>query len=85
MAIDRYKLAAVGEFLHGSEWRRKLARDLGPYHPQGARAQIDPRLVARWDTGEREIPPWVEDALVSLLTDYAGEALKLIRALQREW
>lgn len=83
MAVDRVMLAEVGTFLHGSEWRRPLARDLGPHHPQGARAQIDPRLVARWDSGDREIPEWVGPALIAVLTDRAGEALQLAARLRR--
>lgn len=83
MSIDRTTLAEVGAFLHGPEWRRKLARDLGPHHPQGARATIDPRLVARWDAGDRDIPDWVGPALVVVLTDRAGEALQLAARLRR--
>lgn len=83
MAISRETLAEIGAFLHGAEWRRALARDLGPHHPQGARETIDPRLVARWDTGERDIPEWIAPALVAVLTDRASEALNLARRLQR--
>ena len=67
MKLDIKTLTTVGEYLHGDDWRRPLARDLGPLHPQGARETIDPRLPARWATGERDIPAWVGPAIALLL------------------
>lgn len=82
-------LAKAGELLLGPEWRRPLARVLGPHHPDGAREQIDPRLVMRWSTGERPVPAWVAPALAGLLAERAGnlqqqaqEAEDLARALR---
>lgn len=69
MTLDRQLLAEVGEDLFGVEWRRAMARALGPLHPRGARETIDPRLPARWATGEREIPEWVGPALRHLMRE----------------
>ncbi|ACB78269.1 conserved hypothetical protein [Methylorubrum populi BJ001] len=81
MPFDRHALIEFGEGLYGTEWRRALARALGPLHPKGARPTIDPRLPARWATGERDIPPWVGPAVLRLarerlqrIEDYAREA-----------
>ncbi|MDP4021093.1 hypothetical protein Q8W71_00520 [Methylobacterium sp. NEAU 140] len=67
-------LAAAGEALFGSEWRRALAAALG----------VDPRLVQRWASGQREIPGTVAPALLALLRREAlgleGQALALRRA-----
>ncbi|UYW24826.1 hypothetical protein OKC48_16255 [Methylorubrum extorquens] len=79
MALDRQLLADVGEYLFGSEWRRAMARALGPLHPRGARETIDPRLPARWATGERDIPAWVGPALGHLLQE-REERVKALNA-----
>jgi hypothetical protein len=71
LKLDVETLMAVGEMLHGHEWRRPLAADLGPLHPEGARDTIDPRLPARWATGKRAIPAWVRPALALLLIEHA--------------
>ncbi len=67
--MDRQLLIDVAEALYGPEWRRKLARALGPLHPQGARETIDIRLPARWAVGERAIPEWVGPALQQLIAE----------------
>lgn len=66
MSITRENLILLAQDLYGDRWRRKLARALGPLHPQGARETIDPRLPARWATGERDIPDWVGPAIKGL-------------------
>lgn len=71
MKLDKDTLCVVGTFLHGSDWRRPLAKDLGPLHPEGSRETIDPRLPARWATGERDIPAWVGPAIAHLLDERA--------------
>ena len=80
MPFDRHALIEFGEGLYGTEWRRALARALGPLHPKGARATIAPRLPARWATGEREIPAWACPAVLRL----AGERMQRIEAYARE-
>lgn len=60
-------LAKAGRALSGDEWRRPLCRLLGPLHPDGAREEIDQRLMSRWALGQKEIPDWVRPALVGLL------------------
>jgi hypothetical protein len=60
-------LARAGRVLAGNDWRRPLARLLGPLHPDGPREELDQRLVSRWALGQREIPAWVAPALVGLL------------------
>lgn len=66
-------LATAGRLLSGdeSEWKRPLARSLGPLHPDGPRESLDPRGVDRWASGAREIPDWVGPAVARLLTDLA--------------
>lgn len=71
MKLDRKTLFDVGVFLHGGDWRRPIAKDLGPLHPEGFRETIDPRLPARWATGERDIPAWVGPAIAHLLEERA--------------
>lgn len=66
-------LAHAGELILGAEWRRPLARVLGPLHPDGKRESIDPRLIMRWAAGERPIPEWVAPALAKLLSVRAGQ------------
>lgn len=68
----RELIAAFAERLYGNEWRHALARALGPFHPDGQRESIDPRLVGRWASGERPIPAWVLPALSALLDEFAG-------------
>ncbi|KQO42395.1 hypothetical protein ASF49_15940 [Methylobacterium sp. Leaf104] len=77
-------LAEVGTFLLGPEWRRPLAALLGPLHPEGARPSLDPRLPARWATGEREIPVWVGDALIQILDEQSETARALANRLKGE-
>lgn len=64
--ITREELIAAGELLFGEDWKNPLARALGPFHPDGARARIDDRLVRRWASGERQVPPWVRSACIRL-------------------
>lgn len=61
------QLAIVGDTIHGDGWPRAIALDLGPYHPLGARGQIDDRLVRRWISGDRPVPAWIGDALPRIL------------------
>ncbi|BDL39099.1 hypothetical protein [Methylorubrum sp. GM97] len=58
----------AGKSLTGTDnWAKKLARDLGYYHPDGSRGTIDPRSVSRWRTGEMEVLPWAAAALPRIL------------------
>ncbi|MBE7197154.1 MAG: hypothetical protein INR70_05040 [Parafilimonas terrae] len=77
MSLDRVLLCEVGQFLYGDEWRRRLARDLGPLHPAGARDSIDHRLPARWAAGQKPIPAWVGPALKRLLAEREASLLAL--------
>ena len=61
------RLALVGEAIHGPDWQCAMARSLGPWHPRGAREQVDDRLVRRWISGERPVPSWVAGALPQLM------------------
>jgi hypothetical protein len=81
MALDRHSLEEAGRLLLGNEWKRPLARLLGPYHPDGPRETLDPRLPFRWavDPSEdpktgargRPIPEWVGPVLSRLLAERA--------------
>ncbi len=77
MSLDRALLCEVGQLLYGDEWRRQLARGLGPLHPDGARDSIDHRLPARWAAGTRPIPAWVGPALKRLLAEREASLLAL--------
>ncbi|CAH2606054.1 conserved protein of unknown function (plasmid) [Rhodovastum atsumiense] len=77
------RLAIVGEALHGAEWQRAIARDLGPLHPAGPRPQIDDRLVRRWLAGERPVPAWIGDALPALLERAVRERQQHMASLER--
>lgn len=61
------QLTTVGEAIHGAEWQRRIAADLGAHHPRGARDKLDDRLVRRWVAGDRPVPAWVGDALPRVL------------------
>lgn len=65
--MDIATVTEIAQLLYGDDWQRPLARGLGPLHPDGVRASIDDRLVRRWAAGERPVPVWVGEALVSLL------------------
>jgi hypothetical protein len=65
MTPEDFRIA--GQEIHGDEWHRAIARSLGSYHPDGARDQIDDRLVRRWAAGERAIPAWVPAAMIDIL------------------
>lgn len=71
-------LERAGRALAGDEWRRPVARALGPLHSAAPREELDQRLVSRWSLGQRPIPDWVRPALVRLLwrrsLDLHGEA-----------
>lgn len=69
-------LEQAGRLLLGDEWKRPLAKLLGPYHPMGARESLDPRLPFRWASGERPIPAWVPVAMAALLEIRAKELLR---------
>ncbi|RUP21456.1 hypothetical protein [Methylobacterium sp.] len=66
-------LAQAGRALAGDDWRRPLARALGPLHPDGPREEIEQPLMSRWALGQREIPDWVRPALVGLLWQRAQD------------
>jgi hypothetical protein len=65
--LTQTEFREVGALLLGNEWQRPLAKMLGPYHPDGPRATIDPRLIQRWASGERPVAEWVTAALVTML------------------
>lgn len=69
--MDTETLRLAGELLLGPEWKRPLAKLLGPHHPDGARESLDPRLPFRWASGERPVPGWVDPVLAALLTEQA--------------
>jgi len=68
----------AGAALCGPTWKNHLARVLGPYHPDGPRDQVDPRLVRRWAKGDRPIPDWVLATLRNCLRDKATLAQTII-------
>ena len=73
--MDRDLLHRAGEALRqGEDWRRPLARLLGPLHPDGPRDELDPRMVSRWASGAMDVPDWVREALARL-TRETGERL----------
>ena len=80
---DFQPVAAAAQILLGGEWHRELARVLGPHHPDGPRASIDPRLVRRWAAGERAVPNWVPAALTVMLREHASYVLSAADALER--
>lgn len=90
MTISRETLRLAGELLIGPEWKRPLAKLLGPYHPQGARETLDPRLPFRWaaepstDPGNKDqsrpVPDWVGPVLARLLDERTDD---LARDAQR--
>lgn len=62
-----------GKALFGDEWRRKLASSLATVRPGERRGQpVDPRLVARWASGERPIPDWVDLAMEEMINGRIG-------------
>jgi hypothetical protein len=77
-------VAAAAEVLLGTEWHRELARVLGPRHPDGPRASIDPRLVRRWASGARVVPEWVPIALSGLLREQASSMVTSAAALESQ-
>jgi hypothetical protein len=54
---ERNRLIAVGETLHGSQWKRPLARDLG----------VTESTVRGWTSGRRAPPDDLEQRLADLL------------------
>jgi hypothetical protein len=83
--MDLKAFVQAGQALSGSEdeWKRPLARTLGPHHPSGARDSIDPRLPFRWASGERDIPAWVVSAMARLLRERATYMVTAAEALER--
>lgn len=84
MARDRQALEEAARLLLGEEFKRPLARLLGPHHPDGPRKTLDPRLPFRWfaeplnadgrsNTQARPIPDWVWPVIAKLLADRADE------------
>lgn len=86
MTISTDTLEEAGRLLLGDEWKRPLARLLGPHHPSGARESLDPRLPFRWASGERPVPDWVGPVLSRLLSERAeslARDAKAARALAK--
>ena len=78
-------LARAGEALcHGEDWRRPVARLLGPLHPNGARDEIDPRMVSRWASGALDIPGWVGEALATLTREIGEKLLDVADDIEAE-
>ncbi|QDI79005.1 hypothetical protein E8E01_00345 [Methylorubrum populi] len=84
MPTSREALEEAARLLLGPEFKRPLAKLLGPHHPNGARESLDPRLPFRWfadpntpegDTNRqyRPIPGWVGPVLARLLEERAEE------------
>lgn len=83
MAMHPVPLELAARLLLGPEFKRPLARLLGPYHPDGPRESLDPRLVFWWLApprigGERNpacrpIPGRVAPVLGKLLAERAEE------------
>lgn len=79
--LDRVALEEAGHLLLGPEWKRPLAKLLGPHHPLGARDSLDPRLPFRWamepntdpekSDQSRPVPSWVWPVLARLLAERA--------------
>jgi hypothetical protein len=67
MHEDIELIRQAGTLLFGEFWQRSIARALGPLHPDGARNQVDDRLVRRWVAGQRDIPGWVLTGTATLL------------------
>lgn len=67
----------------GRDWQRPLARILGAFHPLGERPSIDDRLVRRWASGAKPIPPWVEPALI-FIAEQRVEAMRVTLAKAEE-
>ena len=84
MSVDRQTLEEAARLLLGREWKRPLAKILGPHHPAGPRESLDPRLPFRWAAEpatdpnrkdqSRPVPEWVGPVLSRLLAERA-EAL----------
>lgn len=81
MTTDELELA--GRFLLGNEWKRPLAKLLGPYHPDGHRDSLDPRLPFRWASGGRPIPRWVEIVLGLMLERRVVQLQSMARDAER--
>jgi hypothetical protein len=75
------KLKQAGKTLYGPEWTRTLAIYLGPHHPDGPRAAVDPRLVRRWAAGERDIPDWVFEAVRKIVLEKMRDLTSVITVL----
>lgn len=76
-------LRQAGEALYGTEeWRHAVGRLLGEHHPEGPRESVDPRRVARWASGQREIPDWVGPLLARLLRERAADATEIARDIE---
>ncbi|MFC6743514.1 hypothetical protein [Methylobacterium tardum] len=92
-ALDGRTLEMAGRLLLGPEWKRPLAKLLGPFHPDGPRETIDPRLPFRWTMeptpgsskpfNGRPIPGWVWPVLSELLHQRALDLAADARDAQR--
>lgn len=83
MSMTKEHLEQAGRLLLGEEWKRPLAKLLGPHHPMGARESLDPRLPFRWASGERPVPLWVTLTLATLLAERKGELEFMARECDR--
>lgn len=69
--MTRQSLAAAASLLYGALWQRPLSRSLC----------VDDRLVRRWASGERPIPPWVDSVTGRLLTERKAAIEQMIEEL----
>lgn len=87
MTPDQLRMAGAAIVGRDDEWQRELCRILGPLHPEGPREVLDPRLLRRWLSGNREIPSWVVVHLSQELHGAAGRLIErghYLRSLARE-
>ena len=83
MSMTKEHLEQAGRLLLGDEWKRPLAKLLGPHYPNSPRPTIDPRLPFRWASGERPVPSWVTATLATLLIDRKAELEHMAREADR--
>ena len=69
MTLDGTMLEEAGRLFLGPNWKRPIARLLGPHQARGPRESWDLRLPFRWANGERPVPGWIAPMLAQLLTE----------------
>ena len=69
-------LRFVGETVFGDKWQTRLAEALG--EPRAKK--LSPATVHQWTTGQRSIPPWVGEAIPTMI---AQEESRLISRAAR--